>query len=173
MKKTIFILILVLTACNKDDDGFTNYRVKAGNQYSCHFDKRILGKHSIQAWFKVNETWDMGYTGGWNKVLGIGLGANHKNNSCRLAYRCDDGVKKVGVWTYVDGVSNGFVIDTVSYGTYYVDIGHSYGDWHITFNGKTHITEAGKKVDVGYILFPHIGGDGTISHDWVVPIKFK
>lgn len=173
MIKYLLILLILLSSCKKDDDGFRHYTVKAGKHYSNHLPKPIFNQHSVQVWFEVNETWQMPYTGGWNKIIGIGLGKNHDDNACRLSSRCDDGVMKVGMYTNLDGEDTGFVIDTVQYGTYYVDIAHSGGLWCITFNGKTYTAKAGKKYDEGYILFPYIGGEGTIDHPWIVPMKFN
>jgi hypothetical protein len=169
--KYLLLILLMLSACKKDDDGFTIYRVKAGNHKCMHWPERTLFQHSIAFEFKINDTWDMPYTGGWNKVAGIGLG-NHHNNSCRLAYRCDDGKKVLGMYVYADGVRHEKRIGECPNGTYYCSISQSMGEWHLTIGGETHVLPAGAKKDAGMVLFPYIGGAETINHDWLVPIKF-
>jgi len=164
-------LPLLLAACTKDDDGFTLYKVKAGDHHCLHWPQRTLAQHSLTFEFKVNDSWQMPYTGGWNKVAGIGHG-NHKQNSCRLAYRCDDGQKVLGVYVWADGVNHTLKIGAFENGAYYCHISHTMGEWRLYLDGEGYTLPAGEKKDVGMVLYPYIGGKETIGHDWIVPIKF-
>lgn len=172
MRNILYIIVLLaLISCKKDSDGFRIYTVKQGKHYCQHEITRTLDKHSIQFEFKVNDSWNFGSVGGWSKIAGITEGGVHKN-SCRLGYRNDHGVKEVGMYVYADGERYDFVIDTVQNGTYYVDMGHVGGEWVMHFNGNIWRAPAGKKKDIGVLLYPYIGGKKTIGHDWIVPIKF-
>lgn len=176
MKKLFLIIAIIfgmaiLVSCNKDSDGFYPYTVKAHNHQCWHLPNIKGCSHSIQAEFKVNDTWIMPDHNCWHKILGISEG-NHKKNSCRLVYMCKDNLKIIGMYGYANGERFMFEIDTVQNGTYYVDIGHCGAEWNLHFNSKIWTAPAGKKRDINIRLYPYIGGTQTISHDWVVPIKW-
>ena len=171
MKRFALILTLcLLFSCQKDDDGFRIYTVKAGHHYCFHDLTRTLNQHSLQGEFKINDTWEMEYTGGWNKIVGISEGS-HKENSCRIVYRYENEQKMIGMYVYADGIRYELTIGEVQNGTYYFDMRHSGNLWYLTICGDTYTLPAGKKTDVGMVLYPYIGGDLTIGHDWIVPLK--
>jgi hypothetical protein len=173
MKRGAFFLILLtLSFCQIYNQGTRVYVVKAGKHYAepCKPPELFLFKHSLQFEFQINNTWIFSYPGGWSKVYGLSQGMNHLNNSCRLAYKYQNGLMVFGMYVYKDGKRNAFAIDTLQMGRYYCDIGHSSGNWHLTLNGKTHVAPAGEKFDQGYICRPYIGGAETISSPWVVVI---
>jgi len=166
------ILILIFVSCQKDSDGFKIYTVKAGKYMCMKVPKVSLFTHSIQAEFKINETWRKPDRNCWDKILGISEGRHHKN-SCRIVHMYVEGKHIIGMYAYANGERISFTIDTVSEGTYYADIGHVGAEWNMYFNGKVHTCRAGKKTDTGYKLYPSIGGNGTINQDWICPINWK
>ena len=97
---------------------------------------------------------------------------DHRENSCRLVYRCIEGLKVVGMYVWANGVRDMFTIDTITNGEYYCDIGRVGDRWELTFCGEVYTSKAGKRGDFNSRLYPYIGGDETIDHDWVVPIRF-
>ena len=179
-KRTLYILVIVwmvfmialfaLSSCKKDAEGFRIYTIKAGNIHPNRMPHVFINDHSISYFFKVNDSYSMGYTGGWNKLPGISEGHHHKN-SCRLSYYCINGLKIFGMYVYANGERIEFRIDTLENGTYCCDIKHSNSLWYLTLNGETYTCQAGKKMDVGYRLYPCLRN--KIEEDWIVPIKWN
>ena len=63
-------------------------------------------------------------------------------------------------------------IDTIqAWATYHCRLSYEQGRYWIRINGKEWSCRAGKKIDWGYILNPHIGGEYLIAHDWNVSYK--
>ena len=166
----IIFLLVALFSCKKDSEGFTLYTIKAGNIHPNRMPHVFLNDHSISYYFKVNDTYLMTNLDGWSKLPGISEGHHHKN-SCRLVYYCDNGLKVAGMYVYADGERIEFRIDTLENGTYYCDIRHSMGFWHLTLDGETYTCKAGKKVDVGYRLYPCLRN--PTDYDFIVPIKWN
>jgi len=162
--------LLLLLSCKKDSEGFTLYTIKSGNIHPNRMPYVFINDHSINYFFKVNDTYIMDFTGNWSKLPGISEGHHHKN-SCRLGYLCKDGLKIFGMYVYCDSDPIRFIIDTLKNGTYLCDIRHSMGFWHLTLDGKTYSCRAGKKVDVGYRLYPCLRN--PIDHDFICPIKWN
>ena len=172
MRKVIYILLLLaLVFCKKDDDGYRIYTVKAGEHFCDNVIPTVkLNKHSLQFWFKVNDTWVMPHFS-WSKIAGLSEG-DHRENSCRLVYRCSNGFKIIGMYTIMNGIIDAHYLDTITNGEYYCDIGRVGDRWELTFCGEVYTSKAGKRGDFNSRLYPYIGGDETIDHDWVVPIRF-
>ena len=168
MKRLLIILILIfIISCKKDEDGFTEYTVKAGHEYSRHGIGVSYNKKSIQFWFKVNNTWNMEYTGGINKVGGTGWFWNHHENSCRLGVKGNVFYQ----YGYADGVPYRIAIDTLGVDTYYCNIGRVGDEWHLTLEGITHTCPAGRDYKLGIKLFPNLRN--SIDKNWIVPIKWN
>lgn len=111
----------------------------------------------------------MGYTGGINKVAGIGA-INHQENSCRLGVKDIDEGNEMYLYAYEDGIPHRIPIDTLGNGMYYCDIGYVGDEWHLTLEGKTYTCKAGKNFKIGEKLYPNLRN--KINEDWIVPIKF-
>lgn len=166
--KLRLLILLLLFSCQKDDDGYTTYTVKAGKHYS-KGTKVWVSKHSIQVWFQMDESWIKSDRNCWDKVFGIAFG-DHRENSCRLGHMFTDR-HIFGMYVYCDGERICFPIDTLEIGTYYVDIGHCGDRYELTLNGKTWTAPAGKQKDFNYLCKPYVGGEETIDHDWIVKLK--
>ena len=186
MKRLVYILILILLfSCKKDDDGFKEYVVKAGDHYKSGWRLTPTTKKSLDFEFKTNSTWiwndqyPEGVTG-WSKIAGFSEGEHIENSCIILGYRYENGFMIVGGYGRADGVDasddplmDGY-IDTLQMDSrYFVRIAREQGRYVIRINGKEWSCRAGKSFDWGFRLNPFVGGNYLIQHDWIVPIKWK
>lgn len=173
MKKSqIFVIILLFIACEKSSNNERIYRVKAGTHFCIH-EVKPYNKHSIRFWFEVNDTWNWShYVHGWSKIYGIGA-LNHKQNSARLAFRTTPEEMMLGLYVYANGTRHSCYICTIIYGWHHCEISRENNEWICRINNKQVGLPAGNKYLFGQILHPHIGGEYTVSKEWVILINQK
>ena len=88
MRNVLFMFLLLLLSCGKDDDGYRVYTVKAGNN-SCNITdvapKIGYNQESLQFSFRTSSDWLRLDNGVWNKVTGLALG-DHRLHPANMVY---------------------------------------------------------------------------------------
>ena len=186
MRKIIYILIvaaIILTSCSKDKDGFHHYVVKAGNENCSVLNGRLPifsgDKNSIDAWYKVNESWVWTDSNtffshsGTAKIFGLGNGMNHRDESFRVGYRHNYGIGVVGLFVEQGSQYFFYPIDTVNPG----DVLHARlaieGDYYVLRQGDREVRHKARFDKwASFRLYPCMAGGYRLMHDWVVPIKW-
>jgi len=184
MKKLLFISLIFLFACCKNDDvdpNTTTYTVPAGDHYST-FDLTLLGNSVLEFSFTTDSSWIWPEPehNGYSKVCGIAWNSNH-SNSVRIVYMRSNDIGVLGYYYYLNGVSPmendslWGVMDTVEIGkTYYCRLGWENEFYFIRMGDKNHSHKVPEKPN-GWtnLQHPYIGGTYTIDHDWKTTVKWR
>ena len=179
MRNVLFMFLLLLLSCGKDDDGYRVYTVRAGNN-SCNITdvapKIGYNQESLQFSFKTSSDWLRLDNGVWNKVFGLALG-DHRESSCRVGVKAVLCFLDFSMFVHKDGEFDWVIIGRYpADGRYYVDMGLVGTEWWMWFDGDCYKMPASQKKGImpNYVCRPFVGGDKTkvIGYDWDVWIKF-
>lgn len=178
--KYLAVILLLLFACTKDDDGFRLFTVKAGHERSSHEPSLVeVNKNSLDFEYKTDESWvwttDNEYFSypGTAKIAGFSDGL-HRNQSCRLGYRHNYGIGVVGLFVEQGSQYIFEPLDTVHPNqTYYCRLSVEGGYYVARQSGNEAKIEVHKERKWGYRLYPCMAGSYRLNHDWNVWIKFK
>lgn len=171
----LFVVFMLFYSCEKYEDGSRVYIVPAYKHPCSHLPERTWNDKSMDFKFTTNNTWiwEDQYPGGshgWSKIRGFSEGF-HKKNSLRLGYRYNSPYMIVGLYARVNGNIRGVYLDTIQLNQTYLCRLAREGDYYVVrMNGKEVKCKAGNGKRWGYELFPHVGGEYVIRHDWKVLI---
>lgn len=182
IKIALLLLLLYIGAgCRKieDDSGEVIHKIAKGKHYS---DNRYIARGDLViVRFFVHQSWiHCEQNPGWNKLIGLSLGVDPKQNSARIAWRCINNEIRIAAMFHRNGSSPSFVeLACLQPGSWHYARVYQSFDWQ---SGKsTYVVEVDGAIASKhgypyrqnlYLCHPYFGGNDTAPHDMFFIFQF-
>lgn len=179
MAKYLFILILIISSCQKIDEGMVTHKIPKGKHYS---DNRYVARGDlIIVRFYVDSSWiHREKNPGWNKLIGLSSGVDPQQNSARVAWRCINDEIRIAAMFHRNGSSPSFVeLACVSPGVWYYARVYQSFDWQsgrsayvVEVDGAVASKSGYSYKQNLYLCHPYFGGKDPAPHDMYFTFLF-